>query len=46
MIFSPLCIFRASFATTSGSDGAEQFSAAITDARDQFEGELTAQGKY
>jgi hypothetical protein len=45
MIFSPLCIFKASFATTSGSDDAEQFNAAITNARDQFERELTTQGK-
>ncbi|MGH9975058.1 MAG: hypothetical protein ACRD8Z_04385 [Nitrososphaeraceae archaeon] len=29
----------------SGSDGAEEFSAAITNARDQFEDELTTQGK-
>ncbi len=45
MIFSPLCTFKASLATTSDSDGAEQFSAAITNARDQFEDELTTQGK-
>jgi hypothetical protein len=46
MIFSPpLCTFRASFATSSDSDSAEQFSAAITNARDQFEDELTTQGK-
>lgn len=45
MIFSPLCTFKASLATTSGSDGAEQFSAAITNARDQFEEELTTQGQ-
>lgn len=45
MIFSPLCTFKASLATTSGSDGAEQFSAAITNARDQFEDELTTQGQ-
>jgi hypothetical protein len=45
MIFSPLCTFKASLATTPGSDGAEQFSAAITNARDQFEDELTTQGQ-
>jgi hypothetical protein len=45
MIFSPLYTFKSSFATTSGSDGTEQFSAAITNARDQFEDELTTQGK-
>jgi len=40
MIFSPLYTFNSSLATTSGSDSTEQFSAAITNARDQFEDEL------
>ncbi|HXW12787.1 MAG TPA: hypothetical protein VD694_08510 [Nitrososphaeraceae archaeon] len=41
----PLCTFKVSLATTSSSDGAEKFSAAITNARDQFEDELTTQGQ-
>ena len=45
VIFSPLYTFKSSLATTSGSDSTEQFSVAITNARDQFEDELTAQGK-
>ena len=45
MIFSLLIPFKSSLATTSGSDGTEQFSAAITNARDQFEDELMTQGK-
>ena len=45
MIFSPIYTFKPSLATTSGSDGTEQFSTAITNARDQFEDELMTQGK-
>jgi len=45
MFFSPPYTFQASLATTSSNDGTEQFSAAITNARDQFEAELTTQGK-
>ena len=45
MIFSLLYTFTSSLATTSGTDGAEQFSTAITNARDQFEDELSTQGK-
>ena len=45
VVFSPLYIFRPSLATTVSTDGTEQFSAAITKARDQFEDELTTQGK-
>jgi hypothetical protein len=45
MIFSPLYTFESSLATTSGSDGTDQISAAITNAGDQFEDELTTQGK-
>jgi hypothetical protein len=45
MIFSSIYTIKGSLATTSGSDGAEQFSAAITNARDQFEDELTTQGQ-
>lgn len=44
MIFSPVYIFKSSLATASGNDGAEQFIAAITNARDQFEDELMTQG--
>jgi hypothetical protein len=45
MIFSPLYTFKSSLATTTpSSNGAEEFSAAITDARDQFEDELMTQG--
>jgi hypothetical protein len=40
MFFPLLYTFKASLATT-----AEEFSAAITDARDQYEDELTTQGK-
>src|SRR4030095_2954180 len=48
VVFSPLYTFMPSLATTapgSDSDGTEQFSAAITNARDQFEDELTTRGK-
>jgi hypothetical protein len=45
MIFTPIYTFKPSLATTSGNDGTEQFSTAITNARDQFEDELTTQGK-
>lgn len=46
MITFPLpCTFEVSLATTIGNDGAEEFSAAITDVRNQFEDELTTQGK-
>ena len=45
VVFSPLYTFKPSLATASGNDGTEQFSAAITNARDQFENELTTQGK-
>ena len=45
MIFSPVYTFKPSLATASGSDGAKQFGAAITNARDQFEDELTTQAK-
>jgi hypothetical protein len=46
MLFLLLYTFKTSLATTtSGSDGAEEFSAAITDARDQFEDEIMTQGK-
>jgi hypothetical protein len=46
MIFSPHYTFKPSLATTtSGSDGAEEFSNAITDARDQFEDGLMTQGR-
>ena len=45
VVFSLLYTFKPSLATTSGSDGTEQFSAAITNARDQFEDELTTQGQ-
>lgn len=46
MIIFPLpCTFEVSLATTIGNDGAEEFSAAITDVRNQFEDELTTQGK-
>ena len=44
MIFSAIYTFKPSLATTSGGDGTEQFSTAITNARDQFEDELTTQG--
>jgi hypothetical protein len=45
MIFPQPYTFNMSLATTSpGSDGADEISAAITDARDQFEDELTTQG--
>lgn len=46
MIIFPLpCTFEVSLAITIGNDGAEEFSAAITDVRNQFEDELTTQGK-
>ena len=46
MIIFPLpCTFEVSLATTIGNNGAEEFSAAITDVRNQFEDELTTQGK-
>ena len=45
MIFSLLFTFTSDLAATSGTDGAEQFSTAITNARDQFEDELSTQGK-
>ena len=45
MIFLPLYTIKASLATTPGNDGAQQFSTSITDARNQFEDELTTQGK-
>jgi hypothetical protein len=41
MIFSAIYAFKPSLATTSISDGTEQFSTAITNAREQFEDELT-----
>lgn len=44
MIFSPLYTSKAGLATTSSSDNTEQFSTAITNARDQFEDELMTQG--
>ena len=46
VVFSSLYTLMPSLATTiPGSDGTEQFSAAITNARDQFEDKLTTQGK-
>ncbi|MGC1135857.1 MAG: hypothetical protein WA941_23735 [Nitrososphaeraceae archaeon] len=46
VIFSPLYTFKVSLATTTpSSNGAKEFSAAITDARDQFEDELMTQGR-
>lgn len=46
MIIFPLpCTFEVNLAITIGNDGAEEFSAAITDVRNQFEDELTTQGK-
>jgi hypothetical protein len=45
VVFSPLYTFKPSLATTSVGDDTEQFSAAITNARDQIEDELTTQGK-
>ena len=44
-VLSPLYAVKPSLATISGNDVTEQFSAAITNARDQFENELTTQGK-
>jgi hypothetical protein len=45
MIFPLLCTFEVSLATTTADiNGSKEFSAAITDARNQFEEELVTQG--
>lgn len=45
MLFLLLYTFKTGLATTTlGSDSAEEFSASITDDRDQFEDELVTQG--